>query len=69
MFCYSKTTAILYLDSRMTSLSEAYVNYCIEAEGLELDNSLAEVFSQERPITSSHIILGILLQKLDDDIL
>ena len=69
MFCYSKTTAILYLDYRMTSLSEAYVNYCIEAEGLELDNSLAEVFSQERSITSSHIIWGILLQKLDDDIL
>jgi len=30
----------------MTSLSEAYVNYCISTEGLELDNNLAEVFTQ-----------------------
>jgi len=31
---------------KMTSLSEAYVNYCIATDGLELDNSLAEVFTQ-----------------------
>merc|ERR1712168_287605 len=30
----------------MTSLSEAYVNYCISTEGLELDSNLAEVFTQ-----------------------
>ena len=35
----------------MTSLSEAYVNYCIATEGLELDNSLAEVFTQESSYT------------------
>ena len=53
----------------MTSLSEAYVNYCIAAEGLELDNGLAEVFSQERSIRSyepydmAHILSAILLPK------
>lgn len=35
----------------MTSLSEAYVNYCISTEGLELDNNLAEVFTQESSST------------------
>ena len=37
----------------MTSLSEAYVNYCISTEGLELDNNLAEVFTQESSSTRS----------------
>ena len=38
----------------MTSLSEAYVNYCISTEGLELDNNLAEVFTQESSSTEPY---------------
>ena len=46
-----KSQHIFYLEVKMTSLSEAYVNYCIATEGLELDNSLAEVFTQESSYT------------------
>ena len=54
----------------MTSLSEAYVNYCIAAEGLELDNGLAEVFSQERSMMSYEPYdMAYITTKVVDDIL
>ena len=45
----------------MTSLSEAYVNYCISTEGLELDNNLAEVFTQESSSTTDECFFPMVI--------
>ena len=49
-----KILFLFYSEADMTSLSEAYVNYCISTEGLELDNNLAEVFTQESSSTEPY---------------
>ena len=48
----------------MTSLSEAYVNYCISTEGLELDNNLAEVFTQESSSTTDRCFFPMVKKRI-----